>query len=296
MTVLRANFAELLEPGLAQVFFNEFQRYAPEYDKICNVSDSKKQFEETLQVVGLGIMNSKAEGVGVSYEDISQGYKQTYTHTTYAKAIRITKEMYEDDMYGVMKDLTSALARSAYQRIEVESANVLNNAFTGTAGADGASLISAAHTLSIGGTQSNALAAHADLSAASLQEAIQVIEDTQDEKGLNVALRPKLLVCTTGNQWTGHELLKSMYKPGTTDNEVNALLEKNIQYTVNHYLTDADSWFLLADEHKVNFFWRRKPEFFKGNDFDTQDAKFQAAMRFSVGFSDFRGVTGDTGA
>jgi hypothetical protein len=87
-----------------------------------------------------------------------------------------------------------------------------------------------------------------------------------------------------------------MYRPGTTDNEVNALLEKDIQYTVNHYLTDTDSWFLLADEHKINFFWRRKPEFFKGNDFDTQDAKFQSAMRFSVGFSDFRGVTGDTGA
>jgi phage major head subunit gpT-like protein len=246
MTVLRANFGELLEPGLAHVFFNEFDRWEPEYKEISKVYNSRKQFEQDQLITGLSAMSSKDEGVGVTYEDISQGYTQTYTHTTYAKAIRITKEMYEDDLYGVMKDLTGALARSAYQRIEVETANILNNAFAGTAGSDGTSLINATHTLSVGGTQSNALAANADLSTASLQEAIQIIEDTQDERGLNVALRPSKLICTTANQWTGCELLKSQYKPGTADNEVNAIMGKALELKVNHYLTDADSWFLLV--------------------------------------------------
>lgn len=298
MSVLRANFANLLEPGLRAVFFNEYDRWEAEYPKIMNVVTSKKKFEEDQLITGLGIMPTKNEGVGVTYEDISQGWKTTYTHTTYAQAIRITQEMVEDDLYGIMKDLTGALARSAQQRKEVLAANVLNFAFTGgsTAGADGVALISAVHPLSIGGTQSNAFTTAADLSASSLQDALEILESAQDEKGLNLAIKAKLLVVPVQEQWAAYELLKSEYKPGTADNEVNAIMAKGLQFCVNHYLTDTDAWFLLGASHKLNLFERTPISFFKGNDFDTQDLKFMARMRLSAGFSDFRGVTGTAGA
>lgn len=296
MTVTRSNFANLLAPGLATVYFNEFNSYEKEWPKLVKQRDSKKSIEEDQLVVGLGIMNQKTEGASVAYEDIAQGYKTTYTHSTFAKAVRITEEMYEDDLYDVMNDMTSALARSANHRMETDGANILNNAFsTSFTGADGLPLISSAHVLSVGGTQSNALTASADLDASSLQEAIQVIETCQDERGLNVALMPKLLVVPPALQWTAYELLRSEFKPGTADNEENALKSKGMQFVVNHFLTDTDAWFVLAAEHKLKW-WNRVPmQFFRGSDFDSGDAKFKARVRYSKGFSDWRGIAGSPG-
>lgn len=298
MTASRSNFSELLAPGLAHVFFHEFDVWQPEYTEIVKVRQSAKEKEEDLLIVGLGIMGEKAEGASVDYDDISQGWKTTYNHTTFAQAIRITQEMYEDDLYNVMDDLTIALARSAIQRMEVDGANILNNAFSTTDDllADGVSLINASHVLSIGGTQSNALSAEADLSASSLQEAIQIIETATDERSLNVAMKAKRLIVPPQLQWTAAELLDSYQKPGTADNEINALTKKGLTYTVNHFLTDSDAWFVQAEEHKSMWYDRTPISFFKGNDFDTFDCKFSGRMRYSRGSSDWRGWAGSTGA
>lgn len=299
-TILRANFGELIAPGLASVFFNEFDRWDKEWPLILKERDSKKKFEEELLITGMGIMDAKAESVPVTYDVISQGYKKTFTHTTFSKAIRISMEMYEDDLYGVMRDMTAALARTGLQRQEVDAANVLNNSFSSTAGTsdlgpDGVSLINSAHVLSVGGTQSNAMAANADLAVASLQEAIGILEKCKDERNLNIALKASTLVVPPDLQWVAAELLGSEYKPGTADNEVNAIKGKGLKYTVNHYLTNTNAWFLLADEHKLRRFTRVPLQFYKGNDFDTDDAKFKARMRYSVGATDWRGITGNAG-
>ena len=293
MTISRGGFAALLSPGLQKVFLNEFDVWEPEYTEIYNIDQSNKQFEEEQLITGFGIMNTKTEGAAVTYEDISQGYTTRYTHTTFEKAVRITQEMYEDDLYGVMKNMVGALARSAKQRMEVDGASTFNNAFSSSfVGADGVALISAVHPLSIGGTQSNALAASSDLTVASLQEAVQVLETCQDEKGVQLALRAKTLLVPPARQWQAYELTGSQYKPGVSDNEINVLKGKGIVPVVNHYLTDTNNWFLLADDHKVTWKWRVKLSFFTGNDFDTDDAKSKARMRYSKGFTDWRGVTG----
>jgi hypothetical protein len=73
-------------------------------------------------------------------------------------------------------------------------------------------------------------------------------------------------------------------------------MEQGLTYLVNPFITDTDSWFLLADQHELMFNWRVRPNFFRGNDVDTQDAKFIGRMRYSLGASDWRGVTGSAGA
>jgi phage major head subunit gpT-like protein len=296
MTVSRGGFSELLAPGLAEVFFHDIETWQPKYKEIVNVKGSKRNKEEALNVVGLGTMDAVSEGISTPYDDIYQGWKDSKTHTTFRKGVRITQEMIEDDQYDVMKNLVLALARSARQRVEVDAADMLNNAFSSSfTGLDGVSLVNASHVLKIGGTQSNALSAHADLTPSSLQEAIQVLEDCKDERGLNIALRAKLLVVPTGLQFTAAELLESVQKPGTMDNEINALANKGLTYTYSPYLTDTDAWFVLADEHKLTM-WDRVPlGFFKGNDFDTFDCKFSARMRYSMTWLDWRGITGDQG-
>ena len=299
MPLTTANFANLLFPGLKHVFYHDIETWKPEYSQYLKVDDSLRNYEYEQEIVGIGSMPQKAEGTPTIYYDPGQGYRKQFTHTTYSAGINITQEMYEDDLYGIMKDMTTSLARSARQRVEVQGASLLNNAFSSSyTGPDGVALISASHVQSFGtgGTQGNALSAEQDLSASSLQEAVAVLEKCKDEQGLNLAFQADLLVVPTDNQFIAQQLLRSAYMPGTADNDINPVLAKNIKPMVCHYLTDTDSWFLLAGEHKLRYYWRRRLQFYKGNDFDTDNVKFKASMRLSTGFVTWRGVTGSQGA
>jgi phage major head subunit gpT-like protein len=304
MAILRSSIPNLLEQGLHAVFFHAINQYPKIYDKIFNVVDSLKYQENDQQMVGVSAWDPVNESAPTGYEDISQGYENSYTHITFRKGIRASQEVIEDELYGVMKRPTVALARGAYQRCEQDAADVLNNAFStlavgnyprGMSGgyADGVQLINAAHPLKTGGAaQGNTLAANADLSPSSLQEAIKVLESTKDEKGIQLYMPARKLVVPVALKFVAYELVKSEFKPQTSDNEANAFLAQDLTYVVNPFLTSTHSWFLLADQHELMFLWRIRPSFFRANDVDTQDFKCIGRMRYSVGASDWRGITG----
>jgi hypothetical protein len=264
--------------------------------------NSTRAYEEDAEVAGLGKLVSKGEGVSVTYDDPMQSTnKQRYTHSAFGLGFRVTEELYADDLYGIIKKMPSSLARSAKQTTEVEAWGVLNNAFNAAkTGLDGVALCSTAHPniKLVGGPYSNRLATDADLSVTSLQAAIEQMEGTTDDRDMNIMLKPKLLVVTPSNKWMARELLNSERKPHTADNEINALMDEELKYFVGHYLTDSDAWFLVTDkaDHHLNFFWRKKVAFDNSDDFDSGDAKFKATMRFSTGFSGWRGIIGTPGA
>lgn len=295
-------FSHLLAPGLHDIFFNKYNQWPDEYSQVFNVLTSNRNYEEDAEVVGLGKLVSKSEGAAVTYDDPYQSTdKKRYTHTAYGLGFRVTEEMYADDLYGIIKKMPASLARSAKQTTEVEAWGIFNNAFNTTnTGLDGLALCSTTHTnvKKIGGPYSNRLATDSDLSVTSLQAAIELMEDTTDDRDMNIMLKPKRLIVTPSNKWMARELLNSAQKPHTADNEINALKDEELSYFVGHYLTDDDAWFLVTDkaDHYLNFFWRKKVAFGNSDDFDTGDAKFKATMRFSVGFSGWRGVVGTPGA
>uniref|UniRef100_A0A6H1ZMW1 Putative capsid protein n=1 Tax=viral metagenome TaxID=1070528 RepID=A0A6H1ZMW1_9ZZZZ len=296
------SFSHLLAPGLWDIFFNKYNQYPTEYDKIFNIRNSTRAFEEDSEIMGLGAMVKKNEGEAITYDDPTQaaGLKR-YTHDAFALGFRVTHELYKDDLYGIINRMPQALSKSAHQTIETQSWAILNNAFT-TAGRDGVALCATNHpnvAVAAGsGPYSNRLSTDADLSVTSLQSAIQLMETTTDDRDLNIMLKPRRLVIHPNTKWAARELLQSQLKPYTNDNEINALMDEDLQYMVSHYLTDTDAWFLMTDksDHYLNFFWREKLSFDNDDDFDTGDAKFKAMMRFSVGFSGWRGVVGTTGA
>ncbi|HEY6022304.1 MAG TPA: Mu-like prophage major head subunit gpT family protein [Candidatus Paceibacterota bacterium] len=295
-------FSHLLAPGLREIFFNKYGQWPDEYAQVFNVGSSTRSYEEDAEVVGLGKMVTKAEGTAITYDDPFQSTdKKRYTHTAFGLGFRVTEEMYSDDMYGIIKKMPASLSRSAKQTTEVEAWNIFNNAFgTTNTGLDGVALCSTAHlnVKKTGGPYSNRLATDSDLSVTSLQAAIELMEDTTDDRDMNIMLKPKLLIVTPSNKWMARELLNSEKKPHTADNEINALMDEELKYMVGHYLTDDDAWFLVTDksDHTLNFFWRKKPAFDNSDDFDTGDAKFKASMRFSVGFTGWRGIIGTPGA
>jgi len=299
MVMIRPGFSDILAPGLKKVISLSFNRYPDQYSKIFNVMSSNKQTEKTSQLEGAGIAQSKDEGDSINYVDLTQGYDESFTHTTFALGLRISREMYDDDLYGQMKKGATFLGRSIKQAMEVTGANIFNNGFTDAAayhGGDSKPLFSASHPFARGGTGSNTPAAAADLSQTTLEAALTSFEDTTDSDGLTIQVIPKTLLVPTALRWTASVLLESQLKSGVANNDKNPLLDLDLNYMVNNYLTDSDSWYILGDQNELMYYVRQAPKFGNDDDFDTGDAKFKVVSRFSAGWADWKGVYGVQGA
>lgn len=298
MALIRGSMPYLLDQAMRVVLFEKYDNYPEEYSKVFNILSTKHATEKDASISGFGTMPVKNEGVGITYDNPLQGYEILYTMLTYGLGFRVTEEMMEDDLTGKIKKMPAALAKAAHQTVEQTAANIFNNGFVTTynAGGDTKALFANDHPLKGGGMASNIPAASVDLTLSSLQAAITAMEETVDDRGNLLAIKPKKLIIPAELKFTARELLKSSGKPGTADNNINSIQEDGLTAQTWHYLTDPDAWFLLADDHELNFFWRKKLVSDSDTDFDSGDLKFKAVMRFDVGFSDWRGVYGSAGA
>jgi hypothetical protein len=209
--------------------------------------------------------------------------------------------MFEDNQYqqvGARK--AAALARSLKRTKEIIGANVINRAFdTGYVGGDGKPLLSATHLNVAGGTWSNLIGTTADLSEAALEQACIDIWAFTDDRGLLIAAKPKSLLIHPSNQFEAKRILGTEGRVGTDNNDLNAVKTMGVipEVIVNHYLTDADAWFIKTDvDDGLKYFERRGDAFEMDNDFDTENAKFKATGRYSFGWSDPRAMYGSAGA
>uniref|UniRef100_A0A6H1ZCM2 Putative capsid protein n=1 Tax=viral metagenome TaxID=1070528 RepID=A0A6H1ZCM2_9ZZZZ len=298
MTALRSGFSDLLAPGLSEVVAASYKQYPDEYTKIFNVETSERKYETTTTIEGLPIAPVKTEGTSVTYNDLTQGYDKNHTHITYGEGFRVSREMYDDDLYGIMKRAAAYLGRAIKQRTEVGAANVFNNGWqTGAAylGPDGIELFSRVHPWARGGTAVNEPASPVDLSLASLEAGITAIETLTEASGSPVQLIVKTLLVPANLRWEASVLLESQYEPGNANNDKNPITNLDLSWTINHYLTDTDAWFLLAEGNELKFYMRQKPVFENDDDFDTKDAKFTCTTRFATGWADWPGTYGSPG-
>lgn len=303
MPTTTGQFSQLLAPGLRKIFFQHLKERPPQYSQLFNMNSSSRAYEEDLEIAGLGTMPAKPEGNSITYQDPVQGGKKRYTHVSFGLGFRVTVEMYEDDLYGPMKRMTRELAKAGRNVREVRSFNVLNNGFTTEFGfpkfGANEALISTSHTLIGGGTLANRATTDADLGVAGLEAAILLFDNLTDENGIPIVLKPRWVIVPPALKQVAREILGSEFRPYTADNTVNAVIQNDsLQDMVVNYLTDSDSWYVLADksEHDLNFFERAAVRFQNGDDFDTGDAKFKAFQRFSVGAGEWRGLFGSLGA
>jgi len=299
--ITSSSFAKALWPGVNAWYGKSYKDYPTEFDKIFPKSSSKKAYEEDVGTSSLGLAQEKGQGDSVSYDDERQGFTTRYSHIVYALGFIITREMYEDDQYGVVgKRKSTALARSMRQTKETVAANVLNRAFNSSyTGGDAVELLSTAHVNVAGGTFANELATAADLSEASLEQACIDIAAFTDDRGLLIAAKPTKLIIHPANMFEAQRILKGNLQVNSADNNINALKDMGVVGTIviNHYLTDADAWFLQTDvPDGLKYFERRGDQFEMDNDFDTENAKFKATGRYSFGWSDPRGFFGSPGA
>ena len=302
MAISRAQLVKELEPGLNALFGLEYARYENEHTEIFITESSDRAFEEEVILSGFGAAPTKSEGSSVTFDDAQEVYTARYTNETIALAFSLTEEAVEDNLYDRLSArYTRALARSMAHTKQVKAAAILNNAFDSTyTGGDGLELISTAHVLANGNTFANEPTTAADLNETSLENGLIDVSNFTDERGLKIALRGMKLVVPAQLQFIAERLLKSELRPATADNDINAVRSLGMVpqgYTVNHFLTDTDAWFMLTDApNGLKHFQRTPIRTAMQGDFDTGNVRYKARERYVFGWSDPRGIYGSPGA
>ena len=305
MAISRAQLAKELEPGLNSLFGLSYDEYSNEYEEIFSIEDSNRAFEEEVLITGFGSAPVKSEGSGVQFDNASESFSARYTHDTVALAFALTEEAIEDNLYDSLgKRYTKALAKSMANTKEVKGADVLNNAFSSSfTGGDGVSLINTAHPLAGGGTAANRATTMADLNETSLEDSLIDIATFTDDRGLIVSVQADKLIIPPQLVFVADRILNSPMRSGTADNDINAIRNTGVLpggYSVNHYLTDPDAYFILtsvtAQGDGLKMFQRTGMETSMDPDFSTGNIRYKARERYSFGFSDWRGIFGSQGA
>ena len=302
MAISRAQLLKELLPGLNALFGMEYSKYGEEHKEIYDSEASERSFEEETKLSGFSAAPVKDEGSAISYDNAQEAWTARYNHETIALGFSLTEEAIEDNLYDSLSArYTKALARAMAYTKQVKAAAVLNNGFDSSfAGGDGVALFSSAHPLVSGGTNSNVPAVAADLNETSLENAVIQIAAWTDERGLLIAAKPLKLIVPPQLQFVATRLLETKLRVGTADNDLNAI-ENNGSipegYTINHFLTDTNAWFLKTDvPNGMKHFTRTPMSTSMEGDFDTGNVRYKARERYSFGFSDPLGMYGSAGA
>jgi len=303
MAISRAQLLKELLPGLNALFGLEYARYGEEHKEIYETETSERSFEEETKLSGFSAAPVKNEGSAIRYDNGQEAWTARYNHETIAQGFALTEEAIEDNLYDSLSArYTKALARSMAYTKQVKAAAILNNGFTGGqyAGGDGVALFSTAHPLVSGGTNSNTPATASDLNETSLEAAVIQIAGWTDERGLLIAAKPKKLIVPPSLMFVATRLLETELRVGTTDNDINALKNNGSipeGYTVNHFLTDNNGWYLTTDvPNGMKHFIRSPLANSMDGDFDTGNVRYKARERYSFGFSDPLGMFASPGA
>jgi hypothetical protein len=302
MAISRAQLLKELLPGLNALFGMEYKTYDEEHKEIYETETSERSFEEETKLAGFSAAPVKNEGSAIAYDNAQEAWTARYNHETIAMGFSITEEAMEDNLYDSLSArYTKSLARAMAYTKQVKAASILNNGFNAafTYG-DGQALFSTAHPLVSGGTNSNRPATAADLNETSLEAAVIQIAGWTDERGLLIAAKPRKLIVPPQLQFVATRLLETSLRVGTTDNDINALKNNGSipeGYTVNHFLTDTNAWFLTTDvPNGLKHFVRVPLATSMDADFDTGNNRYKARERYSFGVSDPLGMFASPGA
>jgi len=302
MAISRAQLLKELLPGLNALFGLEYARYGEEHKEIYETETSERSFEEETKLSGFSAAPVKNEGSAIAYDNAQEAWTARYNHETIALGFSLTEEAIEDNLYDSLSArYTKGLARAMSYTKQVKAAAVLNNGFSSNyPGGDGVALFSTQHPLVSGGTNSNTPTVQVDLSETALENAVIQIAGWTDERGLLIAARPRKLIVPPALQFVATRLLETQLRPGTNDNDVNAIVNNGSipeGYTINHFLTDTNAWFLTTDvPNGMKHFVRIPLQNSMDGDFDTGNVRYKSRERYSFGWSDPLGMFASQGA
>jgi phage major head subunit gpT-like protein len=299
MAVNLSAIKDLLLPGLRGVE-GKYEMIPSQYDKIFTKHDSKLALERTAEMRYLGLAQLKTEGGQTSFDNgAGERYVYNQEHNEIALGYAITRKAIDDNLYKTQFQPSNlGLIESFQQTKEIYGANILNTATTYNAniGGDGVALCSTSHPID-GGTVGNTPTTQVDLNEATLLNAmISIRTNFKDQAGLKVFARGRKLIVPPQLEPVAIRLTKTELRPGTADNDVNAILSTSgglpEGYMVNDFLTSAYAWFLLTNIDGLSYMERVKFETDMQVDFVTDNLLVKGYERYSFGYYNWRSIFG----
>jgi len=299
MAVNLSAIKDLLLPGLRGVE-GKYEMIPSQYDKIFTKHDSKLALERTAEMRYLGLAQLKTEGGQTSFDNnAGERYVYNQEHNEIALGYAITRKAIDDNLYKTQFHPSNlGLIESFQQTKEIYGANILNTATTYNAniGGDGVALCSTSHPID-GGTVANKPTTDVDLNEATLLNGmISIRTNFKDQAGLKVFARGRKLIVPPQLEPVAIRLTKTELRPGTADNDVNAILSTAgglpEGYMVNDFLTSARAWFLLTNIDGLSYMERVKFETDMQVDFVTDNLLVKGYERYSFGYYNWRSIYG----
>jgi phage major head subunit gpT-like protein len=299
MAVNLSAIKDLLLPGLRGIE-GKYEMIPSQYDKIFTKHDSKLALERTAEMRYLGLAQLKTEGGQTSFDNnAGERYVYNQEHNEIALGYAITRKAIDDNLYKTQFHPSNlGLIESFQQTKEIYGANILNTAqtYNSAIGGDGVSLVNTSHPID-GGTVANRPAVDADLNESSLLNAMIAIRTNfRDQAGLKVFARGRKLVVPPALEPTAIRLTKTELRPGTANNDVNAILTTAgglpEGYMVNDFLTSARAWFLLTNIDGLSYMDRVSFETDMQVDFVTDNLLVKGYERYSFGYYNWRSIFG----
>ena len=299
MAVNLSAIKDLLLPGLRGIE-GKYEMIPSQYDKIFTKHDSKLALERTAEMRYLGLAQLKTEGGQTSFDN-SAGERYVYNqeHTEIALGYAITRKAIDDNLYKTQFHPSNlGLIESFQQTKEIYGANILNTAqtYNSAVGGDGQALCSSSHPID-GSTVANQPSVQVDLNEATLLNSMIAIRTNfKDQAGLKVFARGRKLIVPPQLEPVAIRLTKTELRPGTADNDVNAILTTSgglpEGYMVNDFLTSQYAWFLLTNIDGLSYMERVSFETDMQVDFVTDNLLVKGYERYSFGYYNWRSIYG----
>lgn len=296
-----AEFDELGEPILAEVFFAGFQRAmdaasAKSVLALFNVMPSTKEAENTLSIGGLGAFEERTVGAGVNYDKLEQLFKTTFTNLEYQKTIPVDANMIADQNYIGVSQIVSQMGVNAARTMMEQAAGHFNNAFSGSyLGGDGKALCVADHPLDRAGDNEGDNTGTDPLTYANVKAARLEMRKFADARNKRVIVVPDTIVCPVDLEEDAWQIAKAVGKPGEASNDENFFRGLNV--VADLFLTDVNNWWLVDSVlSKEQLMWFERDALTTGLDRPTQTDRnyyWGAFMRHSSGWSDWRFLYGN---
>lgn len=301
MSVNIAAIRDLLLPGLMDVT-GKYRQIPRQYTKLFKTHQSNMALERTVQMRYMGMAQLKNEGAATQFDNqAGERFVWNMEPIEVGLGYAITRKAIDDNLYqSAFTPTNLGLNKSFSEFWEVEGASVLNTAsvYDAAQGGDGQPLLSTAHPYD-SGTWANTTTTQMDLNESSLtigQKSVR--KNFVDEAGLKVRARARMLAVPVDLEDVAIRLTKTELRPGTGNNDVNAILSLSGGlpggYEVFDYFTSARAWFLKTDIDGLIHLQRVAYETDMYCDFITDNLLVKGYERAGFFFNDPRAIWGQT--
>ena len=299
MPVNLSSIKDLLLPGLRGIE-GKYEMIAAQYDKVFNKHESKLALERTAEMRYLPLAQLKTEGGQTAFDNgAGERYIFNQEHTEIGLGYAITRKAIDDNVYKTQFHPSNlGLIESFQQTKEIYAFNVFNtgNVYSTAIGGDGVAIFPASHPIDAG-TWANTPTAQVDLNEASLLNAmIQIRTGFRDQANLKIFARARKLLVPPQLEPVAIRLCKTELRPGTSDNDVNAILTTAgglpENYMACDFLTSSFAWFLLTNIDGLSYMERVKFETDMQVDFVTDNLLVKGYERYSFNYYNPRAAWG----